>query len=239
MRWVALLLVAACGRADFDPRTDDASSGDGTALVDAVFATPHIVQTQDDDTGTASVVVPISPTNAGDLLVVGTGSWGSGMPVVGVTDDQNNNYVSANARATSTSGSSEVWYVISSIAGATSVTVTFAGATNPEAWFFELGGMDPTNPLDIFETVNDGTVSDPIAGPVVTTRTPHSFVISIELAPDSVGAVQSPFVELEIQDGDNAAYMITTAIGSYGAVWQDSNSGAFNSTTAAFKAAAL
>jgi hypothetical protein len=230
----AAIAIGGCGRIGFDSQpTGDALGSAG----DAAYATPMVLQTPVNGASAATTTtLTLSPSAPGSLLVLALGAFGPPAPVTSVTDNRGTTYVSANASASTGSGRCEIWYAPNTSGGVTSIVVTWSTATNTELWGAELAGMDAA-PLDNVGTQSNGTLTNPVSAPTVTTSTPKSFVLSVIGGVNAVGAVHPPFTALMTLSGDDMAYATVTTAGTYGAVWDDTNTGAYESSTAAFKAA--
>jgi hypothetical protein len=222
-----VLALAGCGRIDFDPASD------GSAV-------PVLVQSAAVDTaGVVAAMLTIGPTGSGNLLVVASGDFSTRQPITAMTDDAGNTYVSANALAANAMDLVEIWYAVNSLPGATTLTVTSETASNRQVWFLELSDMDPSAPLDVVGVASTPPPSATPAAPPVTPTTSRSLIVSVANVLDNVMALdpRSPFVGMPIFQGNDTAYYIASASGSYGALWDAGGSGAYCASTAAFKPA--
>jgi hypothetical protein len=173
---------------------------------------------------------------------VTSGSFSPGAFLTAVTDNAGNPYVSASAGATWASTGFdhiEIWYAKDSLPGATLLTVMGPGGPNREVWFMEVAGMDLIAPLDVVATVSDAPATAFPIAPPVTPTTAASFVVSVGDFAGGVSGVQvgNPFHALAILDGNNTAYYVAGAPGTYGAVWDDGTVSSYCASTAAFKPA--
>lgn len=126
----------------------------------------------------------IPATNTGHLLAVALIFNGS-TSVSSVSDNAGNTYVSAGARAANAPMTSEIWYAVSTKAGATLVTPHFAGSpTHIEVTTWEVGGLSSSFP-DAANTASGNVVSNNTAGPAVTTSRTGDFVVSALAASSS------------------------------------------------------
>lgn len=239
---IAVLLVG-CGRLGFEhvgPTTtsDAAGSSDGTTP-DAASTAAMVVQ------GTAlpltmgmSAAVPIAKTTAGDLVVVGVTQETNTTAIVSqITDDAGNTYVSANQRSVDTScnNTAEIWYAAAVHADASSITVTMSASVTIEVWALELAGPGP-NPVDTGAVASTQPSGATIPAPTVVVSSAGEAVISTAATCGAISQLKagSPFTALAIENGENTAYYITPAPGSYGAVWSYGG-GSWNASTVAFK----
>jgi hypothetical protein len=227
-------VIAACGRVGFDDVVPaDAAAGP---------ATPTLVssgQGSDDSVSTMSITVSGLSAERGHLLVVAILSYTGTVSVSAVLDDANNSYVSANARAMSDDGASEIWYVASSIGGVTNIKVMFDGITGGAVWFAEFSGVSTSSPLD---GVGEGTGGDQptIKGPTVETSAANDLVVSvIEISSGSVIGIDAPYVNLPAISGDDASYGVASSPGTNGVTWTADGTGETVASTAAFTAGKL
>ncbi len=238
MKRAALLLLAACGRVGFAPElTSDA------AVADATVARPELVQVRTaDDANVNASTVNLAPTRAGGLIVIATLSHNIGSTsevVAGITDDAQNSYVFAGARASwnGDDGVVEIWYAPNARPGASIVRIASTGLTTRVAWALELMNMEPTAPLVAVGQLDDqaSTGSTP-AAPVVGAPG-GAVVVSLVMVNGTVTQVAAgnPFSLLPVINGDAAAYAIVDAPGSYGAVLEAPGSGNYGAVTAAFR----
>lgn len=242
MTRAALLFLAACGRIGFEPQASIDSSLDGELATDAFVARPELVQARGLRLGGPSTMaIGLAPTRAGSLLVVGTLNFNINAiaePTVSITDDAGNTYVSANCRAlwTGDDGAVEIWYASNARAGATTVTINSAGPTSRSTWVLEFANMDPSAPVDDVGTFNDAPGGGTVAGPSVSPSRPFAVIVSVILISGVVTQVSpgDEFINLEIINGDAAAYVITDRLGTYAASWDAPGSDNNSSSTAAF-----
>lgn len=126
----------------------------------------------------------VTSTGSGNLIAVALMFNGT-TSVSGITDNAGNAYVSAGARTSSGANSVEIWYVKSSVAGATLITPRFVGSpTSVEMTEWEVSGV-LNIPLDAVNTAV-GTVTANTVGPAVTTTHNGDFIISVLMALDTI-----------------------------------------------------
>lgn len=223
--------------ADVLAPADSSMSSDATAP-------PSIALVQSGRSHGQSVVstITLNPTTSGNLLVVGVDqdSDSSGA-VLGITDDAPNGpntYVSANARSSdpSCTDTAEIWYAMGIRPGATTVTVTMTSSLLHEVWVAEFSGLSKTAPLDKVAVANAQPASNLLSAPKVSPSAPIALVVSLGTDCADISGLQSgnPFTDLPPQNGETLAYYFSVALGSYGAVWVQSN-GTWNASTASFK----
>ena len=91
----------------------------------------------------------IPATGTGHLIAVAM-MFNGKTSVTGVSDNAtggSNTYVSAGARSTTSTWSTEIWYAVSSKPGATVVTPTFAGSpTSVQITVWEVSGISSSSP---------------------------------------------------------------------------------------------
>lgn len=235
------LLLAACGRLEFDPQASaDATTGE-TDASDAFVARPELVQTMTaNNTGAASLMVNLAPTRAGGLIVIATLCYNisaTAEPVLSIADDVQNNYVSAGALApwNGDDGAVEIWYAAGARPGASSVTISSTGVTSRVVWALELANIAPMAPLESAMQLEDPGGSMP-AAPVVG-ASGRAAVVSLFMVNGTITqiAAGNPFVLLPVLNGDAAAYAVVDAPGAYGAVVDAPGSGSYSAVTAAFR----
>lgn len=226
-----MLLLASCGRLDFDPLRPDAGA-------DGPTAAPAIIQSAANlGTNTSTVSLSLAPTQAGDLLVVATGGFGPGNTIQAITDNAGNTYVSANAQSHITNLLSdvvEIWYATNSLPGATSLSVEGTASSIREAWFVEASQLSA---LDTVVTVNDAASSTmPVMPPLAPTTVPALIVAIGDFAGDVTKLhAGSPFTQLTIQDGNDAAVVLATTAATYMALWDGAGPGTYCVSAAAFR----
>jgi hypothetical protein len=246
-----LVLAAGCGRVGFtalgdgsphphgDGGASDALSGDGgsggsLALVTTgtAFLAPN---------GSTTATVTTAPVGAGHLLIIPIVIYAStASSIVSVTDNAGNNYVSGGALCSAGSGNNsvgtDVWYAKNTTAGATMVSVTFSANRGAVVWLLEVAGADPAAPLEASAKVQlPGAATAP--APSVSTTSAHAVVVSvIGTTNGNVTSLQngSPFTMFPLQSGNDAAYDLVNAPGSYGAVWNEGAQSNDCASTAAF-----
>ncbi len=236
MRLAGLVIsLAACGRLGFDtPRTAPDAARD--AAQDTPPAMPRFVAgTAQALVTTASLDMTIPATGAGSLVVVGlTQESGTTATIASITDGAGDTYQSANARSidTTCANTAEIWYAGNVIAGVTTVSIAMSSNVTIEAWVVELAGVG--------QLVGGGHIdshasSAMVSAPTVVTTGPAA-VLSTVTTCGAVTAIANggPFTALAIENGEDTAYLIADAPGTYGAVWSYGG-GSWNATTAAFQ----
>jgi hypothetical protein len=240
----AVLALAGCGRISFELSStgaDAAAGADASTLdgPDASTASFALVQgTSGSGTSMASMVT-IPRTLSGNLLVVGVAQEsGTTATVAMITDDVGNTYVSANQRSidASCANTTEIWYATNVRADASAVNVSMSENVTIQVWVAEFAGPSGAAPLDTGAIISTQPDGPEIAAPVVTPSSPDALVISTAATCGAISAVKpgSPFTALAILDGENTAYYVAHALGSYGAVWNYSG-GSWDASTVAFR----
>ena len=197
------------------------------------FATPQ----------TASTTVSIAFTAAqvaGDLNVIAVG-WNDSKAVVSaVTDSKGNKYALA-VGPTVQSGyaTQSIYYaknIAAAVAGANTVTVTFASAaTAPDIRILEYSGADPSNPVDV-TVATTGSSATSSSGAVTTTNA-NDLLFGANLVQTSTTAPCSGFTKrlLTTPDGDIAEDEMVKTAGSYTATAPVSPSGDWIMQMVAFR----
>ncbi len=154
----------------------------------------------------------------GDMLIVAVTVSGSGAIVVSIADAAGNTYSSANVRTASGQrrGRAVVRAGQHALAGQT-VNVTLKDGTDASAWTIAVHDLNATDVLDATATNQvsaTGTVATP---PLVTTRA-DDFIVSLvhlDLSDDLDGSAMTPYTSLGAQSGDDGAYTVVDAPGTY------------------------
>lgn len=235
MRWSSLALIAlpCCGRIGFDTSSD--------ATGDANTTPPALVQSGATNAGGGSISLTLAmPTHAGDLLIVMTDTSGSASArIASLTDNAGNAYVSANAASVWAGAPAvmEIWYAPNSTANATTLTATGGGTGARDMWFLEVSGMDAVAPLDVVAITNDAPSSTLVAAPPVSPTTTRAVVVSAAVVTLMVTQIHpgNPFVSMQSENGNGAAYELVMGSGSFAAQWDNPTAGSYCASTAAFK----
>jgi len=227
-------------RGDAAGALDDASAADaGASDGDAAQAPPPAyVQSAQGGNGSSPLGLQLAPTQAGHAILVAA-ITSANDHVLTVVDDSpaGTVYVSVNQRAQyGTASATEIWVAKNIGAGATHVTITTAAGGGVEAWAVEFSGLNVAAPFDVGATISNQPDTSPIVAPPVTPSSPRALVFSVAVTAAAITGIQTdpPFIALPIVDGNDAAFMVTTTTGSYGASWT-SSAGSWCASTAAFK----
>lgn len=139
-------------------------------------------------------------------------------------------FLSANALAVQANTSTEIWYASNS-APTTSVTVHAAAATHFDVWVAEVADTKPGPP----ETVATACLQYPpeLAHAPITTTVPNQLVVTVTMcaAPQFVDQAALPFTGFPQQNGNNGAYTIAAAPGTYDADYAVTGGGGMNAMT--------
>ncbi|HXJ96057.1 MAG TPA: choice-of-anchor D domain-containing protein [Terriglobia bacterium] len=193
--------------------------------------------------GSFPATCTIPSTGAGDLLVVGwTGSSGPST-LKSISDNVSNGY--AEAKGTKAGNwhagvSVDIWYAANSKAGATSLTVTpTPSGAQGAAVIWEFSGVSTTSPLAQAGALINQPVTKTPVGPSVTTTSAGEVIISIAAGSKSITGIYSgnPFTEDSLVHSDGWAHLIASSPGGYDAQWNESPSGAYCASAAAFLSA--
>jgi hypothetical protein len=229
LKLAALVVLAACGRIDFETST----------------STPAFVQSPAVAKQTSSQIVVPASTSAGHLLVVAVDLDKPGAPVMSIDDVAGNTYVSAGARAkdSAVGFATELWYAADTRAFSGDITITLASSNATFVWVAEFAGMATSSPLAAASTLDTGVPEQgTTTSQTITTTVPDELVFVLNANDAGVTAIASgnPFTALPVFAGDDSAYAILTEPGTYSAVWtlpDDSTLTTFCTSVAAFYAA--
>lgn len=184
----------------------------------------------------------IPATGTGNLIAVGL-MFNGGTSVATVSDNAGNSYVSAGARATVASGSTEIWYAVNSKPGATVVTPTFADPlTHVEITVWEVSGISTSAP-DVTNTSLGSMTLNDTPGPAVTTTHANDFILSILFAMDAtfIGVSSgNEFTNDFLTNGNGWAHITSTSApaGTYQSSWfTPTPQGLYCGSTVAFRPA--
>jgi hypothetical protein len=188
--------------------------------------------------------VTVTSTGTNNLLVVGAYDGGT-RTITGVSDGTNNFTQATSAADAQSNQASDVWYLLKSTSGTTTITVTYSGSVGAsfekDVNFWEVSGF--TNAA--FDVANNlggvgAGVGTTDTGASVTTATTNGFVVG--QIGTAAAITQNPKTGNEFTaGGDNGnssagASLISITQASHTPVWLDSASGRILvSSTAAFK----
>jgi Divergent InlB B-repeat domain len=192
--------------------------------------------------GSPLTSLTIPSTGAGNAIIVGLVFNGT-TKVSSVSDNVGNTYFSAGAHATKGNLSTEIWYSENSKAGATALTVTFAGAlTHAEMTAWEVAGLASGVP-DAKNTSSGLVTANNTAGAAVTTSQSGDFVVAILFASSSKFSAMTTgnsFTDDFTTNGNGWAHLTsnTASAGTYQPSWYSAlTGGGYATSTAAFLAA--
>ena len=184
----------------------------------------------------------IPATGSGHLIAVAL-MFNGKTSVASVSDNAtggSNTYVSAGARSTSGTWSTEIWYAVSSKPGATVVTPTFAGsAPQVQLAVWEVSGLSASAP-DATNGSSGNLTLNNTPGPAVTTKQVGDFIVSIMLASTAnLSSITSgnEFTDDFGTDGNGWAHITssTATAGTHQSSWYTAApSGTYCASTAAF-----
>lgn len=223
------------------------------ALITAVFALPalswgqiSLVRATACGPGGFPITCAIPATGSGHLIVVGlqlTKGVGAGTTISSIGDNAGNAYFEAgSARASDNSSGyvSDIWYAKNSAAGATAVTITpSAGVSTAAAVFWEFSGVDTTSPLDQSVALSSQPATTTPTGGSVTTLAGSDAIVSIAVVQSCLTGIVAgnPFTSDSALLCNGWAHLVTSAAGTYAAQWNQSPTGTYIASTAAFKVA--
>lgn len=188
-----------------------------------------------------SIALTVSATGSGNLLVVAANNNGT-RTVTGVSDGTNAFTQASGAAGTNSAKNTDIWYLLKSTAGMTTITVTFSGSSGTftkDAWFWEVTGFHHVA-FDTAGHVNSGAQSGGLAsGASVTTTGGLDFIVGVDLTNFAVTSnpkLGNAFISggYILSDNDAASSLISQSAASYQPVWTD-NGTSFTSSTAAFR----
>jgi len=178
----------------------------------------------------ASLPVSIAPTAAGSVVIVAvTQDRETTVNVSSIADNAaggGNVYVSAGVRTIDDvcGNTVEIWYATNVKAGATRVTVALDTPAPYELWVMEVSGLSSTAPREAGKTIATQPAATLVSAPLVTTAG-RAFVVSTMAScgdgKQLVGG--SAFTALPALNGQDTAYLVTTAAGTYAASWTTTN----------------
>jgi len=184
----------------------------------------------------------IPATGTGNLIVVGL-MFNGGTYATSVSDDADNAYVSADAKAYVGDYSTEIWYAVNSKPGATVVTPTFADSpTHVEITVWEVSGISTSAP-DVTNTSSGSVTLNNTPGPAVITTQAGDFIVSILFAVDATISGMSTgneFTNDFTTNGNGWAHITSNSIpaGTHQASWFTSTpQGVYCASTVAFRPA--
>jgi hypothetical protein len=194
-----------------------------------------LVQTR----GSVGVDVDFTASAAGNTIIVGV-ETSDNEPVDTLTDNVNNEYVRvADSRAINDAADNgiELWYVKSSVSGATRIV---AGGNNIHAVvMWEVAGLDKINPLGNVARLSDRPSSTTPLGAPITTTTTGEFVVSIAIVANTVSGLSSSsaFTNDHTTFGNGWAHLTNEQAdpGTYQAQWGQPTSAGYCASTAAFR----
>ena len=163
-------------------------------------------------TGGATITVSTTASGTGNLLVIAA-SFYSGGPITGITDNVGNMYIQVPGVyvvGPSVNETVDVWCCVSSLSGATSITVTFTSAiVKGMAVFFEY--TDPGHTFSV-----DAGSHGVNATPSVTTTNSGDVLVACATTDNGVNSVNSPWTHFVAPlFGVGAADYITSSTGVY------------------------
>lgn len=192
------------------------------------------------------ITVTVTSTGAGNLIVVGA-SNGNNRTITSVTDGTTTftQATGAAAQDTTLTSRSDIWYLLSSNAGKTTLTISFSGAAatfNKAAWAWEVSGMNsPT--FGTGNAVNTGAQAGGIAtGPSFTTASAQGFAVGLDTTSGAVTvnpqAGNSFTAGGDITSGDAGCSLIWAVPGTFNPAWTDGGTN-FCSSLASFNNTAI
>jgi hypothetical protein len=226
-------LATGCGRVGLDARPAADALAPADAATSSAFVQGAAKRTA---SSTTTLALPLAPTRAGDLLVVAVAQESSTTAIVTAIADGSagDAFASANARSidSNCANTAEIWYAPNIAAGATQVTITMDAAVTYNAWVAEFSGATT---LVASAHADSHPSTTTIDAPPIAVST-GAIVVDAEVTCGAASAIDasSPFTGLQILNGEDLAYYIATAPGSYGASWAYGG-GTWDASSAAFR----
>lgn len=189
-----------------------------------------------------TVAVTLSSTSAGNLLVVGTYNSNTATVSSIVDNIGTNVYVQAtSALGTNSNRKTDVWHVLSTSAGVTTITVTFSGAAGTYdkcVWAYEISGVA----APVFDLANNSTGNssgNAVPGGSVTTTGTTGFILGVAFC--NGGVVASPAAGNEFTSGSttvdsySSCSLLSSTAAAHAPAWTNNSDGAYVTSTSAYK----
>jgi hypothetical protein len=166
----------------------------------------------------------------------------SATTITSIADNAGNVYTQyAGARSVDSAAGSviDVWYVKSSVAGATSVAITTSAAiSNVGVVVWEYAGINPSTPLGPVAVLNSQSSSATPSGPPVTTTSPGELVLGLVTGAGTLTGIGSgnAFNLDSSIGGMGWANLFTSSTGTYTPQWTQSPAGTYAASTISFNA---
>lgn len=185
--------------------------------------------------------ITVTSTGAGNLLVCGASNQGT-RTVTGISGG--GTWVQFPSAEITVSGrETDIWYVVSSSSGVTTVTITYSGAAGTfsktgEVW--EVSGFT-TAAEDGANTTSGNTAGGTMTGAAVVTTSTNGFVVGINGNAATGTIDQNPAAGNEFTSGGDsvdrfgAVSLISSTAVSHTPAWHVTADVAFVASTAAFK----
>ena len=223
--WMGVFTSYLCG-----PHAVRAS---GPALVQAKF--------NQTTSGSTDAVTMTSAISAGNLIVVSVGG-SSSQTVSSITDNGStaNTYTQVPSCYGTDGGGRwvDIWYAKNSLAGATTVTVTFSGTSKQNVQVYEVSGIDTANPIDATCVHGGSTTGTVDTGPSITTTSANDFLAAAaRTSGNGVTSENDATFTLDTGNGSGGeSHAIVSSTGTYTPKWNDSAATTFVAAVASFKA---
>lgn len=191
--------------------------------------------------------ITVNPINSNNLIIV-LSLTNNNTTTGSVTEAGKNVYVqvpSAQSHYVTIFGGAangaDIWYAKNSKPGATTITITRnptgIGISDIVGFVFEVSGADIISPVQQVGIVNDGVSTSTPSGGSVTTNLIQTFIASVLFTDSTTQIIHAgnEFTIGVIENGNASAYLIGKTTGVHTPQWDTSVSGAFCSSTVAFR----
>lgn len=218
-------------------------NGDDQVLALTAFPVPRVVQsvgTQDTD-GNSTHPVTVTATGSGNLIVVGICYGQTGSSISGVSDGVSSftQFPSAAIAAPAGGPAGDLYYLASSNAGRTTITVTYnIGVADSNVHVWEVSGFSGVTTDGTAQVTGGGPSGGFAAGASLTPTSSTGFIVAIDATNGNVTSNPRPGNEFtsagSVINGNAFSSLISTSAVAHRPVWTD-NGSAYSSVTAAFK----
>lgn len=192
--------------------------------------------------GTSALPITVASTGAGNLLVVAIG-WDAGLTISSVTDGTTGFTPATIAQADNGTLKSDIYYLLSSNSGKTTITVNFSGTiTFASAIVYEVSWVGGAAQFDVANNIESSAVDVVMTGAAVTSASNSGFIVGVvnpsdtTLANPKAGNEFTSGGDIEAHTSAAACSKIASTADSHTPVWDGNAAGqAFVASTAAFK----
>ena len=158
--------------------------------------------------GSSSQIV-FTPTNAGDLLIIGFFQVSATNTIVSVTDTNGTTHLLKTQTVNLVAG---MYYVPNCAAGAHTITVTYSGSAWNDLFVAEYSGADAVNPIDVSNAAQGASGVNPAT--TLTTTKANEYLVGWVHAEGTVLAVGGGFASRDTFDGNQVEDKPAPTIGT-------------------------